>query len=73
MREMARAAELVAEVERRKANIRRERHLLARAAADLADLQKILAGRGVRLVVKGEGEHPWPSRSSPSASSSPGS
>jgi hypothetical protein len=64
---LARADALRAEIKHLKASIRRDRQALAERAAELAALQS--PAIGIRLVVleqEGEGEIPWPSRSSPS-------
>lgn len=65
-----RERELAGEVVTHKAAIRRHRCALSRAAADLAEVRRELARRGIRLVLKGEGGNPWPNLSSVSTSSS---
>lgn len=64
----AQAAALADEIATHKRAIRHHRRTLAERASQLQELREQCARRGIRLVVKGEGENPWPT-SSPSTRS----
>ena len=59
---------LAREIRSHKAAIRRHREGLGRAKAELVELERECALRGIKLVVNGEGRHPWP-KSTPNPSS----
>lgn len=66
MEPQARAVALSGQIAEHKAAMRRHRHALAERAAELAALKRECASRGIRLVLPGEGENPWPNPSSTS-------
>lgn len=53
---------LTSEIRSHKAEIRRHREQLGRIKAELVELERECALRGIKLVVNGEGRHPWPER-----------
>lgn len=67
----AQVEQLRGEVAGHKADIRRSRTRLARAKAELVELEARCAQLGIRLVVQGEGKgDPWPKNGSADESQS---